>query len=69
MLLLLLLVHVASTLNVNTEKYSVLKGGSGEFGFSVAVAENHVFVSAPKADNKEGAVYHCDRNTLKGLSE
>ena len=67
MFIFLLVISGVGSFNINTNKYSVLDGhsDSGEFGFSLAVTADHLFVAAPKDEDGKGALYRCDR-TLEG---
>ena len=60
--ILLLSINGINSFNIDTNKYAVLEGGTGEFGFSVAVTAQHLFVAAPKEEEGRGALYHCERN-------
>ena len=66
MFLFLLVICSVRSFNIDTNKYEVLEGRSGEFGFSVAVTADHFFVGAPKDDEKKGSLYRCSR-TVPGI--
>ena len=59
MLLIAVLLPIISTYNIDTEKYVVLEGESGEFGFSLATSSDRLFVGAPKDNKLRGSLYTC----------
>ena len=68
MLLILILLPIVSAYNIDTAKYTVLDGRSGEFGYSLATSSERLFVGAPKDNKQRGALYTCKLEGMYLLS-